>query len=75
MARWARRGRDSTATGGKLSVEMRPDGPLVLTGNLSIRAGSGRLAWQGDKAFLCRCGASQNKPFCDGSHKKVGFKG
>jgi CDGSH-type Zn-finger protein/uncharacterized Fe-S cluster protein YjdI len=63
-----------TATGGKLKVEMRPDGPLVLIGNLSIHAGSGRLAWQGDKAFLCRCGASKNKPFCDGTHKKVGFK-
>ncbi len=64
-----------SATGGKLKVEMRPDGPLALTGNLSMHAGSGRLAWQGDKAFLCRCGASKNKPFCDGTHKEVGFKG
>lgn len=63
-----------TAKGGRLTVEARPDGPLVLTGNLSIRAGSGRVAWEGDKAFLCRCGASRNKPFCDGTHKQVGFK-
>lgn len=64
-----------TAAGGGLQVEMRPDGPLVLTGNLSLRAGSGRLAWSGDRAFLCRCGASKNKPFCDGTHKQIGFKG
>ncbi|MBK1644655.1 hypothetical protein CKO25_08325 [Thiocapsa imhoffii] len=69
------RGAGLTATGGSLKVELRPDGPMVLSGNLSIRAGSGRLAWQGEKAFLCRCGASNNKPFCDGMHKKIGFKG
>jgi CDGSH-type Zn-finger protein/uncharacterized Fe-S cluster protein YjdI len=69
------KGSGLSATGGKLKVELRPDGPLALTGNLNIRAGSGRLAWQGEKAFLCRCGASNNKPFCDGMHKKIGFKG
>jgi CDGSH-type Zn-finger protein/uncharacterized Fe-S cluster protein YjdI len=68
------RGPGLEATGGTLRVETRPDGPLVLTGNLTIHAGSGRLAWQGDKAFLCRCGASKNKPFCDGTHRQIGFK-
>ncbi|MCG6896837.1 MAG: CDGSH iron-sulfur domain-containing protein [Thiocapsa sp.] len=68
------KGPGAAATGGRLTVEMRPDGPLVLTGNVSIRAGSGRLAWEGDRAFLCRCGASKNKPFCDGTHKEIGFK-
>lgn len=59
---------------GKLTISPRPDGPLLVSGNFSIRAGSGRLAWQGTRAPLCRCGASKNKPFCDGAHKTIGFK-
>ena len=61
-------------TGGKLTVSPLTDGPLLVKGNASITAGSGRVAWQGTQVALCRCGASDNKPFCDGSHKKVGFQ-
>jgi CDGSH-type Zn-finger protein len=32
------------------------------------------VQWQGEQVALCRCGASHNKPFCDGSHGVVGFK-
>lgn len=60
-------------TGGKLQVKPIQDGPVMLIGNLSIVAASGRCAWQGSKVALCRCGASNNKPFCDGNHKKTGF--
>ena len=67
------RGTGQAAAKGQLSIKPLPDGPLLVNGPLSIRASSGRLAWQGDQAALCRCGQSQNKPFCDGSHKKVGF--
>jgi CDGSH-type Zn-finger protein/uncharacterized Fe-S cluster protein YjdI len=62
------------ASGGKLTIKPLRDGPLLLDGNFSIRAGSGRVAWQGTQAALCRCGASKNKPFCDGRHKSTGFK-
>ncbi len=69
-------GEKGTATekkGGKLNIRLRKDGPLKITGNMKIVAGSGRTAWQGDETALCRCGASKKKPFCDGSHLKAGF--
>jgi len=61
-------------SGGQLRIKPLRDGPLLVNGNLMIRASSGRMAWQGTEAALCRCGASGNKPFCDGSHRKIGFK-
>lgn len=60
--------------GGTLAIRPLPDGPLLVSGNFAIHASSGRLAWQGTEAALCRCGASKNKPFCDGSHRAAGFK-
>lgn len=68
------KGNGLNETGGKLTVSAIKDGPLMVKGNFSIYAGSGRLAWQGESAALCRCGASKNKPFCDGSHNAIGFK-
>jgi CDGSH-type Zn-finger protein/uncharacterized Fe-S cluster protein YjdI len=62
------------STGGPLEVKPAPDGPLLVTGNFTIRTGAGREGWKGTKAALCRCGASKNKPFCDGAHKDAGFK-
>jgi CDGSH-type Zn-finger protein/uncharacterized Fe-S cluster protein YjdI len=62
------------STGGELKIKPLTDGPLLLSGGVSLIAGSGRRAWRGDKVALCRCGASKNKPFCDGSHKAAGFR-
>ncbi len=56
---------------GVVSVKPAPDGPLLLEGNV-VLSGSGELRPIA-KAALCRCGASGNKPFCDGSHRNVGF--
>lgn len=67
-------GEPHDATGGTLQIKRAPDGPLLLSGNFSIVASSGRVAWSGTKAALCRCGQSNNKPFCDGSHKDAGFE-
>ncbi len=53
----------ASAKGGKLKINPIKDGPLVLAGNVTIRAGSGQVAWQGDDTALCRCGESKNKPF------------
>jgi CDGSH-type Zn-finger protein/uncharacterized Fe-S cluster protein YjdI len=62
------------AEGGTLKVGKAPNGPLLLSGNFSIVAASGRKAWTGTKAALCRCGQSKNKPFCDGAHKAAAFQ-
>lgn len=65
---------DLESTGGPLQVKPAPNGPLLVTGNFTMRTASGREAWKGTKAALCRCGASSTKPFCDGAHKEAGFK-
>lgn len=68
-------GKSQMEKGGVLKISIVKDGPLMLSGNVTIKASSGRDAWQGDNVALCRCGASKNKPFCDGSHVQAGFKG
>jgi CDGSH-type Zn-finger protein/uncharacterized Fe-S cluster protein YjdI len=61
------------ASGGPLAITPEPNGPYFVRGNVTLVTGSGRRAWQGEQAWLCRCGGSANKPFCDGSHTAVGF--
>jgi CDGSH-type Zn-finger protein/uncharacterized Fe-S cluster protein YjdI len=68
---------DSTALAardGVVKISPRPDGPLLVAGNLEVLGGTGRLVARTEKCALCRCGASANKPYCDGSHKAIGFK-
>ena len=60
--------------GGALKIRPRPDGPLLVEGNLTLISGLGRPRWTGTRVALCRCGESANKPFCDGTHALVGFK-
>jgi CDGSH-type Zn-finger protein len=45
-----------------------------VKGPLELCAGTGRTVDRKTEMFLCRCGASANKPYCDGSHRRVGFK-
>lgn len=60
-------------TGGAVEATSVPDGPLKLVGNVELTTGTGRKIATASRAFLCRCGQSKNKPFCDGSHKEAGF--
>lgn len=60
--------------GGILNVKPLKNGPLYVTGNLEVCAASGRLVKHASKTALCRCGKSKNKPFCDGTHKSIGFE-
>jgi CDGSH-type Zn-finger protein len=59
---------------GPLKVDPAVNGPLVVSGNLEICAGTGRTVARVTKTALCRCGHSKNKPFCDGSHVAAGFR-
>lgn len=65
---------DASEEQAQLVIKRAPNGPLLLTGNVTIFAASGRRAWIGTRAALCRCGYSNNKPFCDGSHKGANFE-
>lgn len=56
------------------TIEVTRDGPLVITGEIVITLQDGTEETR-KKASLCRCGQSGKKPFCDGTHTKVGFKG
>lgn len=67
-------GKELAEIGGPLDIKPRPNGPVIVSGNLSIVSGAGRDAWSGTMVALCRCGASKNKPFCDGTHAEVGFE-
>jgi 3-phenylpropionate/trans-cinnamate dioxygenase ferredoxin subunit len=56
-------------------VKVLPDGPLRVEGECQMQDGQGNpIPTTGDAIFLCRCGSSAKKPFCDGAHKRVGFK-
>jgi CDGSH-type Zn-finger protein len=58
-----------------VTVNPLPDGPIMLKGDCEVLDAQGNpLPPKGGDIYLCRCGASANKPFCDGSHKRIGFK-
>jgi CDGSH-type Zn-finger protein len=59
-----------------MKVRIVENGPIVLdtTEAIGIAGGSATASKPGP-VFLCRCGQSANKPFCDGTHRKVKFEG
>ena len=61
-----------------LVIRCRENGPLVIQGSIRVVDHLGNefvIAPGKDTVALCRCGASNNKPFCDGSHRTCGFVG
>lgn len=62
------------ARDGEVAIAPSADGPLLVTGNLEVVSGTGRTIDRCTKTALCRCGGSANKPFCDGTHKRNGFR-
>ncbi len=53
-------------------ITPQPDGPLFVRGRLSVATPQGDM--KETRAALCRCGASGNKPFCDGTHSKIDWR-
>jgi CDGSH-type Zn-finger protein/uncharacterized Fe-S cluster protein YjdI len=58
---------------GVLAITPYPNGPLGFAGPVEIISGTGRTIDRVEKTTLCRCGQSARKPYCDGTHRKVGF--
>jgi CDGSH-type Zn-finger protein len=61
----------------KPTVQTRPNGPYLVKGATGIRlidADGTEFPITSDTIALCRCGGSTNKPFCDGTHSKLGFQ-
>ena len=59
-----------------VKITVRPNGPLRVEGPIVLQDAEGRV-WDltGKPGIsLCRCGASENKPFCDGAHKRIEFQ-
>jgi CDGSH-type Zn-finger protein/uncharacterized Fe-S cluster protein YjdI len=66
-------GSEESAQPGGLVITLQTNGALLVNGPLILMTADGKEEYRGGRALLCRCGASRNKPFCDGSHKKTGF--
>jgi uncharacterized Fe-S cluster protein YjdI len=56
-------------------VRASANGPLLVSGGVRVVDAEGNVLYEGERAALCRCGGSANKPFCDGTHEKIGFHG
>ena len=55
-------------------IEPVENGPLLVYGNITIKKQNGETHTSNKVTAFCRCGASGNKPFCDGTHKKIDFR-
>lgn len=55
-------------------IQIKPNGPILITTDCEIVHSDGRKEIKQGSTALCRCGQSSNKPYCDGTHRKVGFE-
>lgn len=62
------------ATGREVTIVLEKDGPLRVRGPVEVRSADGQTTYAGHAGELCRCGHSGNKPFCDSTHERIGFK-
>jgi len=66
---------DNTTVQAESIVEVMPNGPLLVYGNLNVKDSAGNTVQKNKVTAFCRCGGSGNKPYCDGTHTKIGFQG
>lgn len=66
---------EASGDGASVVVNVKRGGPLAVVGPVSVVDSDGNVLSTDDRTFLCRCGGSGNKPFCDGSHKQLSFDG
>lgn len=59
---------------GETTIEARPNGPLFVRGRVRVVDPDGTVLREDTRLALCRCGGSANKPFCDGTHRRIGFR-
>ena len=57
-----------------VTITVRKNGPYIVSGMAEVRDAEGNVYPAKETVVLCRCGASTNKPFCDGTHSEVGFQ-
>lgn len=74
---WYRNGEEPAASAPSdtegAKVDIIPNGPIRIHGNVKLTHYDGKVEHRDTITALCRCGESKNKPYCDGTHKKVGF--
>ena len=59
-----------------VKIQATKNGPFKVSGPITVEDAEGNTKEfkEGEDAWLCRCGQSKNRPYCDGTHKKIGFK-
>lgn len=67
--------KDETSHSLETKVEVLENGPLLVYGTLKVKDAQGKEEVKNKTTAFCRCGASSNKPYCDGAHVKADFRG
>ena len=57
-----------------VTIDIIKNGPFIVNGTVELKDANGNAYPAKQRLALCRCGASTTKPFCDGTHSKVGFQ-
>lgn len=71
--RYERAGAPPEAPSVPTTIDVFPNGPLLLRGDLQVVTQRGETIAHETRVALCRCGASEHKPYCDNTHRRIGF--